>query len=88
MTPRPPLLACLLVAACAPPAPAPDREAQQRACAAIVGPHVGMQPDAVPVAWDHATPEGTAIVRIGPPGRVHTCEVNADLRVLEVLHPE
>jgi hypothetical protein len=78
----------LALAACAQPAPEADRDEQVRACAAIVGPHVGMSPDAVPATWDHPTPEATAIVLVGPPGRVHTCEVDARLQVLEVLHPD
>ena len=79
----------LLLAACATPAPeTPDRAGQERACAAIVGAHVGMSADTVPVEWDGATADGTAIVTVGPAGRVHTCEVDAGLRVLEVLHPD
>ena len=88
--PRPIALALLALAACAQPAPdaGPDTAAQVHACAAIVGPHVGMAPDAVPAKWDHATPGGNAVVLVGPPARVHTCEVTAGLQVVEVLHPD
>jgi hypothetical protein len=87
MRPHPLLVASVLAACTQPGPPVPTPAEQERACAAIVGPHVGMPADAVPVAWDRSTPEGTAIVTIGPAGRVHTCEVDG-LRVVEVLHPE
>jgi hypothetical protein len=86
--PRLHVIAALALTACTQATPQPDHAAQMRACAAIVGPHVGMAADTVPAAWDHLTPEGTAIVTVGPAGRVHTCEVDGRLRVLEVLHPD
>jgi hypothetical protein len=85
---RPHLLAALVLAACAQPPAEPDHAAQVAACTAIVGPHVGMTAETVPATWDHLTSNGTAIVLVGPPGRVHTCEVDSALRVLEVLHPD
>jgi hypothetical protein len=87
MRPRPLLLAAaVLLTACAEPAPpAPDHAAQERTCAAVVAEHVGMQPDQVSPVWDHATPEGTAVVNVSAPGRPHSCEISG-LRVLRLDH--
>jgi hypothetical protein len=37
--------------------------------------------------WDRVTPDGIAVVAVRSPGAVHTCEVDAALRVWAVEHP-
>jgi hypothetical protein len=79
------------VAGCGVPAGGPDpaavRAGQERVCAAVVAEHDRMAVEDVTATWQRATEEGTAIVAVSGPGSFHTCEVDAGLRVREVLHP-
>ena len=85
-------LALIALAGCAtgpasPPAQA-DRAGQEAACGAVVAAHEGVGPDQVQVSWERATPEGTDVFAVRSPESLHTCEVDARSRVLEILHPE
>ena len=62
-------------------AAAAERTGQTEVCAALVAEHEGVRAGDVTAAWDHATPEGTAIVTVRAPESVHTCEVDSQLRV-------
>jgi hypothetical protein len=53
----------------------------------VVAPHEGVAVDAVTATWERVTPEGIAVVAVRSPGAVHTCEVDAALRVRAVEHP-
>ena len=63
------------------------RARQERACAAVVAEHDGMGVDEVTAAWQRDTPDGTAVVSVSAPGSLHTCEIDAGLRVFEIQHP-
>jgi hypothetical protein len=63
------------------------RAGQEAACAAVVAPHEGVTVKAVTATWERVTPEGIAVVAVQSPGAVHTCEVDAALRVRAVEHP-
>ncbi len=71
-----------------------QRAAQEQACAAAVASHVGKSVDAVSAAWTGLNPSGTATVTVSDVDagaatgeRVHACEVDANARVLAILHP-
>jgi hypothetical protein len=81
-----------LLAACAAPQNDPGAAAsvgqgQERACAVAVAAHVGKEPGAVTAAMAEPGADGTALVNVTDGGRLHTCAVDADLRVIEIRHP-
>lgn len=71
----------------APPAEI-DHAAQEAACAAAVAAHAGLGLEAVTPEWTGVTDTGTDIVFVRHGGTLHTCEVDAGGRVLELQHPE
>ena len=88
-------LVVLGLAGCAaqPDAAGPDRSVLVAACQVAVAAHVGKARDAVTAEWSGTTPAGMGLVTVSDAQgagaeRVHTCEVTADLRIVEVLHPE
>jgi hypothetical protein len=69
-----------------------QRAAQQQACAVAVANHIGKPVEAVSSVWDHATPDGGAVVTVtdttpGGTDRVHDCEVDAAAQVHALIHP-
>jgi hypothetical protein len=77
------------VAGCAAaPDPAGSRAEQERACAAAVAGHVALPVEAVSASWSRAGADGHAIVEVRDGDRLHTCEVDDDLRVYALMHPQ
>jgi hypothetical protein len=82
----------LVLAGCAAGGGGPADEAglragQERACAIAVADHVGLGVEAVSPTWSHVAPDGHAIVEVRDGDRLHTCEVDDELRVYALLHP-
>jgi hypothetical protein len=65
-----------------------DRALQERACADAVAAHTGQPLDAMAPEWTGLTDTGTDIVFVRHAGSLHTCEVDATGRVLELQHPQ
>jgi hypothetical protein len=81
-----------LLAACAAPENDPGAAVslgndQERACALAVAAHVGKAPGAVTAVMAEPSADGTALVNVTDGGRLHSCAVDADLRVIEIRHP-
>jgi hypothetical protein len=52
-----------------------------------VAAHVGKEPGAVTAVMAEPGADGTALVNVTDGGRLHSCAVGADLRVIEIRHP-
>ncbi len=65
----------------------PEQEAEEGVCAMTVADHIGAPVDAVTASWDHATPDGGAVVDVRSADSLHTCEIGADLTVRRLIHP-
>lgn len=92
---RIPCLAALagLLAACGaddvmPPPDTAGHAAQERACAEAVAGHTGLPLEAVAPEWTGVTDTGTDVVFVHHGGTLHTCEIDAAGRVLELRHPQ
>ena len=70
----------------APPAEV-DHGAQEQACADAVAAHTGLPFEAMAPEWTGITDTGTDIVFVHHGATLHTCEVDAEGRVLELQHP-
>ncbi len=65
-----------------------DRAAQEQACVVAVAAHTGLPPEAVSPEWTGITDTGTDIFFVHHGSTLHTCEVDAAARVLELQHPD
>lgn len=78
----------LAFAACTQTASAPEtRKAEESVCAMTVADHIGTPVDSVSANWDHPTPGGGAVVSVRSAESLHTCEIDADLAVRQLVHP-
>ena len=92
---RIPRLAALagLLAACGaddvmPPPDTAGHAMQERVCAEVVAEHAGLPVAVMAPEWTGVTDTGTDIVFVHHGGTLHTCEIDAAGRVLELRHPQ
>lgn len=64
-----------------------QQEAEEGVCAMTVADHIGAPVEAVTASWEHATPDGGAVVAVQSADNLHTCEIGADLTVRRLVHP-
>ncbi len=82
----------ILLAACASTSPdtaTPDlRDAQAAACTAATASHIARPASVITTAYAGGTATGLAIFTLQDDARIHTCEVDADLTIHAIRHPQ
>lgn len=84
------LIVPLLLAACA-TSQTPDpslRTAQATACTGATATHINRPTADITTTWSGATPDGHAIFALRDGTRLHTCEIDADLTIHAIRHPQ
>lgn len=67
---------------------ATDHASQERICAETVAEHARLPLAAMAPEWTGSSDSGTDIVAVHHGGTLHTCEIDAAGRVLQLQHPQ